>query len=99
MQSIEWGLFAPESLLSVCLPFLAKVHPRAQRPKNRHQFLGSKVDSLLTKRLQSIRQCHFYPVEVISLDVKCYYCNIITVTATVDFSLKRKMLIYNHTDM
>ena len=78
MQTIECGLFAPESL-SVCVPFLAKVHP-----------VLSSEQALLSKKLQPIfkscltsaktpnsspnkRGCDFYQMKVRSyeLDFLC----------------------------
>ena len=63
MQSIECGLFAPQCLLSVCLPFLAKVHPE---PATKEfppvfGFKTTKVGSMPNKWLPAspIRRCHF----------------------------------------
>ena len=42
MQRIECGLFAPQCLLSVCLPFLAKVHPQAS---NQGSLFFQKIES------------------------------------------------------
>ena len=66
MQSIECGLFAPQCLLSVCLPFLAKVHPEPAtkelpRVFGFKSFLywpGSKVGSLLPKGFLLLHPLH-----------------------------------------
>ena len=47
MQRIECGLFAPQCLLSVCLPFLAKVHPK---PATRGLYSFQKLSLIIKNR-------------------------------------------------